>query len=69
MINKDKKQLIIETLDNQLKPIFILVFGSYAKRTPHNNSDLDLAYYSEKTLTNYQRFLLAGDLSEKCMQY
>jgi len=66
MLPKDWKQLIMETLEKRLQPVFILVFGSYAKGTAHHESDLDIAYYSKKKLTNYQRFLLAGDLSEKC---
>jgi predicted nucleotidyltransferase len=66
MIRNDWKQLVKETLDVQLQPEFILLFGSYAKGAIRHDSDLDLAYYSEKTHTNYQRFLLAGELSEKC---
>lgn len=66
MVRKDWEKLIMDTLNEQLQPVFILVFGSYAKGTARNDSDLDLAYYSDKTLTDYQRFLLAGDLSVKC---
>ncbi|WP_100010225.1 type VII toxin-antitoxin system MntA family adenylyltransferase antitoxin [Lentibacillus sediminis] len=66
MVPKEWEQLIKNTLDEALQPLFVVVFGSYAKGNARNDSDLDLAYYSEKTLTSYQRFLLAGDLSEKC---
>jgi predicted nucleotidyltransferase len=66
LVCKAWEQLIKETLDECLQPVFVLVFGSHAKGTARNDSDLDLAYFSEKKLTHYQQFLLAGDLSEKC---
>ncbi|MFA1822642.1 nucleotidyltransferase domain-containing protein [Virgibacillus oceani] len=66
MVCKEWEQLIKETLDECLQPVFVLVFGSHAKGIARNNSDLDLAYFSVKKITNYQRFLLVGDLSEKC---
>ncbi|MFA1822861.1 nucleotidyltransferase domain-containing protein [Virgibacillus oceani] len=51
MICKERKRLIKETLDECLQAVFVLVFGSHAKGTARNNSDLDLAYFSEKNLT------------------
>lgn len=66
MLKKEMKQIIIETLSQTLKPKFVLVFGSYAKGTARENSDLDIAYYSEVEFTDYERFLLAGELSNKC---
>ncbi|WP_053075153.1 type VII toxin-antitoxin system MntA family adenylyltransferase antitoxin [Ornithinibacillus californiensis] len=65
-MHKDKKQLVKDILDEHIKPIFILVFGSYAKGNANENSDLDIAYYSDRALSSYDRFLLASELSEKC---
>lgn len=66
MICQDWKQVVQDTLDEFLQPAFIVVFGSYAKGTAREDSDLDLAYYAEKKLSNYERFLLAGNLAERC---
>lgn len=66
MLRKDWKKSAIKVLDDCLQPVFVLVFGSYAKGAARNDSDLDLAYYSETALTNYERFLLASELAEKC---
>src|SRR5699024_275749 len=46
-------------------PIFIILFGSFAKGTKKEKSDLDLAYFSEEKLSSYEKLLLATDLS--CM--
>ncbi|KAA0955963.1 nucleotidyltransferase domain-containing protein [Sporosarcina sp. ANT_H38] len=57
---------IIEVLNEHVDPSFILLFGSYVKGLAREDSDIDIAYFSETTLTNYERFLVAGDLAEKC---
>jgi predicted nucleotidyltransferase len=40
-----------------------MLFGSFAKGTAHAESDIDLAYFSDKKLTAYERFNLAGELA------
>ena len=55
---------INETLNNRLQPAFIILFGSYSKQTKHIESDLDIAYFSDVTLSHYERFLLAGELAQ-----
>lgn len=55
------KDFLIEKLD----PVFIIVFGSYAKGIENEHSDIDIAYYSEKSnQTNYEVFMLAQDLAD-----
>lgn len=66
MLHPDWKLAVQEILLERLQPAFIIVFGSNAKDTARVDSDLDLAYYSEKQLTNYERFLVAGDIAEVC---
>lgn len=66
VFKKKIKQLIKETLNETLQPIIVIVFGSYAKGIAGEDSDLDIAYYSDKELSDYNRFLLAGELSDKC---
>lgn len=66
MFHLDCKLSIREILLERLQPAFIIVFGSYVKGRVREDSDLDLAYYSEKKLTTYERFLIAGDIAERC---
>lgn len=66
VISEEWKEGIQQILGERLQPAFVLVFGSYAKGTVREDSDLDLAYYSDIQLTNYERFLLAGDLAAVC---
>lgn len=65
-MKKELKDLVINILNERLQPAFILVFGSYANGTAREESDLDLAYYSNKTLNSYERFILAGEIASKC---
>lgn len=54
------KTLIIK----ELNPEFIILFGSYAKGIERADSDLDLAYYADKALPAYEKFLLAQKLAD-----
>lgn len=65
-MHKDWKQIVIKALNKSVQPAFILVFGSYADGTVREDSDLDLAYYSHKTLNTYERFILAGEIADQC---
>lgn len=66
MLPVQTKQQIIRILQEQVQPAFVLLFGSFAQGTQRADSDVDIAYFSEKTLTNYERFLLAGELAQAC---
>lgn len=55
---------IQEFLLSKVNPSFIIVFGSYAKNTAHEKSDIDIAYYSKKTSNSpYEIFLLSQELA------
>lgn len=42
-----------------------MLFGSFAKGTNReDDSDIDLAYFSKKQLSSYERFTFAGELAE-----
>ncbi|KIM13249.1 MAG: hypothetical protein KU38_00900 [Sulfurovum sp. FS08-3] len=56
------QDFIIEKLSH-LKPKLIIIFGSYAKNSYHSRSDIDIAFYSEVKIDNYQRWLLAQDIA------
>ena len=60
MINKDQ---LIQVINAKLDTEFIILFGSFAKENARDDSDLDLAYFSNTPLSSYDRFLLAGELA------
>ena len=65
VITKQMEKIIREVLDSTICPIFVIIFGSYAKGTTRVDSDLDIAYFTEKKHTDYERFSIAGELSSK----
>ena len=60
MLNKDQ---LIQVINAKLDTEFIILFGSFAKGNAHDDSDIDLAYFSNTPLSSYDRFLLAGELA------
>ena len=64
MLTYEIKNLLVDKITQALKPDFILLFGSFAKRTSYAESDIDLAYLSDKQLSSYERFILASELAE-----
>lgn len=63
MLEIEVKKKIVEKLTQQVNPDFIILFGSFAKGTTHEESDVDLAYFTDKQLSSYERFELAGELA------
>ena len=63
MVSNEQLEELKKLLIDRLRPAFILLFGSYAQKTATEESDLDIAFYSETPLSNYERFLLAGELA------
>ena len=66
MLQAEMQEQIVSLLRENLNPDFILLFGSFAKGTTHNESDVDLAYFSKQQLSSYERFLLANELAIIC---
>lgn len=66
MLPNEIKETLVQKLAEILKPDFILLFGSFAQNRERDDSDLDLAYYSSRKLTDYERFLLSGELADLC---
>ena len=64
MIEK-KQQIIVEHLVEHVSPFFIMLFGSTIKGTMKYNSDLDIAFLSNKKLDKYQLFMIAQELAVK----
>lgn len=63
MLSKELQNKLIETIKQHVNPDFIILFGSFVKGTMHDESDIDLAYFSTQQLSSYERFMLAGNLA------
>ncbi|HLS34704.1 MAG TPA: nucleotidyltransferase domain-containing protein [Bacillota bacterium] len=57
------KELLVTPIVNKLNPDFIILYGSFAKGTQNEHSDLDIAYFSDEELSTYERFIFASKLS------
>lgn len=55
MVTKQQIDEIVRILVRECKPEKIVLFGSYAKGTPHQDSDLDLALVKETDLPKFKR--------------
>ncbi len=53
----------VDLLRQRAAAYLIIVFGSYAKGLARSDSDIDIAYAGEKTLSAYENFLLAQELA------
>ncbi|MEE1132812.1 MAG: nucleotidyltransferase domain-containing protein [Caryophanon sp.] len=63
LLHPELQQQLIACIKQHVQPDFILLFGSFAKGTARDDSDIDLAYFSKQQLSSYERFLLAGELA------
>ncbi|MBB6175703.1 putative nucleotidyltransferase [Anoxybacillus tengchongensis] len=65
------EQIIVETLKDAVSPSVIYLFGSVATRHVRYDSDIDIAFLSDKrssdkrSLDHYERFMLAQQLAER----
>ncbi len=55
MISREKIAEIIDRIVANAKPEKIVLFGSYARGTPRDDSDLDLLIVKDSTLPRYKR--------------
>ncbi|GLC89896.1 type VII toxin-antitoxin system MntA family adenylyltransferase antitoxin [Lysinibacillus piscis] len=63
MLSDSLQQKLMETINAHLNPDFVILFGSFAKGIVREDSDIDIAYFGDKQLSSYERFLLAGELA------
>ncbi|ADC51514.1 DNA polymerase beta subunit [Alkalihalophilus pseudofirmus OF4] len=58
-------EIIKDFLIDKLDPSFILIFGSYAKGNQRDDSDIDIAYYPNDSMSPspYENFILAQELA------
>ena len=60
MINTQNIKLIIQRLKDELNPVRIILFGSYAVGNPREDSDVDLLIVADTDLPPLERFALVS---------
>ncbi len=60
MINTQNINLIIQRLKDELNPMKIILFGSYAVGNPREDSDVDLLIVADTDLPPVERFALVS---------
>lgn len=65
LIKQSWKEIIENKLCYSINPDFIMLFGSYAKGEVREDSDLDIAYFTKKEISDYERFMIAGQLANE----
>ncbi|GAB0171387.1 nucleotidyltransferase domain-containing protein [Lysinibacillus sp. CTST325] len=65
-MQRNWQKVVVEKLATAVNPAFVIVFGSYARGSAREDSDLDIAYFANKPLSGYERFLLAGEIAQAC---
>ncbi|WP_234117375.1 type VII toxin-antitoxin system MntA family adenylyltransferase antitoxin [Clostridium hydrogenum] len=63
-LDKDIINHIIDILTKNARPTLIYVFGSAARNELMEDSDIDIAYLSDVSLSNYEIFMLANDIAD-----
>jgi uncharacterized protein len=64
-LNEQTEKIIKEFLIDKLDPYLIKLFGSTVKGTTHKDSDIDIAYLSDRSIDEYERFMIAQELAAK----
>src|SRR5699024_4669410 len=62
LLEEDKFK-IVDFLKKEFSPKFIYIFGSFAKGEGREDSDIDLAIYTDEVIDPYRIFVAAGNLS------
>lgn len=69
MNKKDVKNIsshpFLQVLSDRVNPAFILLYGSHAKGTAREDSDIDLAYYEVHQIPLFNAQQKAENLNEK----
>lgn len=60
---EEDKNKIVDFFKKEFSPKFIYLFGSFAKGEGRDDSDIDLAIYTDRIIDAYTLFIAAGNLS------
>jgi len=63
-LQEDEINIIIDTLKSNIPKLkAIYIFGSFASESATDNSDVDIAYLSDESLSNVERWELSAELA------
>jgi predicted nucleotidyltransferase len=62
---EELKKKIIEVLNNQIKCEAIVLFGSFARGTQNNESDVDIAIKSQDEISKKELYEISNKLSDE----
>lgn len=65
LVSSKNSDLINSILIDNIKPNLIYLFGSSAKGTCRDDSDLDLVFLSENELNDYDVFMIAQQIASE----
>lgn len=54
---------IVDGLKDEIHPYLLVIFGSCAKGLIRNDSDIDIAYLSDRSYGSYEKFMAAQKLA------
>ncbi|GAX90214.1 type VII toxin-antitoxin system MntA family adenylyltransferase antitoxin [Effusibacillus lacus] len=64
-VNQAQVKLVTELLSERLSPYTLYLFGSGAQGKMREDSDLDIAYLTDKEVSDYESFMLAQELADQ----
>ncbi|NHM31274.1 nucleotidyltransferase domain-containing protein [Bacillus sp. C11] len=59
------EKMITDFLSEKISPFLIILFGSTVTGALHKDSDIDIAFLSEKQFDKYEIFMVAQELAAK----
>ena len=62
-LSQENINSIKEFLIKKRSPVFIIIFGSAAKYMLREDSDIDIAFFSDKTHSEYEMFIVGQELA------
>lgn len=62
-LSDEQKNKIVSFLKKELQPNFIYLFGSFARGEGRQDSDIDLAIYTDEIVKPYPLFIIANELA------
>lgn len=64
ILSKDVIKKINNHLIEKINPYLIYIFGSAAKKSLREDSDIDIAFFSDEEFTDYEIFMFAQELAD-----
>ncbi len=64
-LSEKEKNIIIKFLKSKIDPKLIYLYGSYAKGETREDSDIDLAVYTDEDINAYDLFIISNQLSHE----